>query len=349
MNVKKPVARALCLRCRFKIIPCVAAVLALGAYAAIPPAVAEAEDAAFGIRDKMPIPYAEQGIATAQALPAALAGSEGQTLEGALFADNGDLLFCNVSEGKVMRLSPDGKLATVLELREFAPGGLAWHKDGRLFVAGINQAEGSGGVAAVSQDGKKEMIISPGAGYMPNDLVFDRQGGFYFSDFKGTSTDPQGGVYYVSPDFTTITPVIPHLSQANGVALSPDGKTLWATEYARNNLHRVTLDGPAAIPLTGTKIPYHFIGAGPDSMRVDQDGNVYVAMMGQGRVLIFNWTGVPIGQVLVPGREKGLNLRSASLALHPHKPEMRIVTGNFADAPSKEARIFSGPAFAKGL
>ena len=35
---------------------------------------------------------------------------------------------------------------------------------------------------------------------------------------------PKGGVYYVSPDFKTVTPVIQNISVANGVALSTDEK-----------------------------------------------------------------------------------------------------------------------------
>jgi lactonase len=56
-------------------------------------------------------------------------------------------------------------------------------------------------------------------------LVFDAKGGFYFTDFRGVSTDPKGGVHYVSPDFRTITPVLPHLAMANGIALSPSGRS----------------------------------------------------------------------------------------------------------------------------
>lgn len=296
-----------------------------------------------------PVPPAERGLPTVVARAEKVVGQNWQTLEGARFAPNGDLYFCDVSDGKVLRLFPDGKLATVLEMQGFAPCGIDWHRDGRLFVACTDQANSKGRIVALDREGKNtETIIAPEAGFMPNDLVFDGNGGFYFSDFNGSSTRPTGGVYYVSPDYKKVIPVIPNMAQANGVALSPDGKTLWATEYARNLLHRVNLTAPAEIQPIGTKIPYHFIGAGPDSMRVDADGNVYVAMMSQGRVLIFNPTGIPIGQVLLPGREKGLNLRSTSLALHPENKEMRIVCGNTMDSASKDATVFSAPAFAKG-
>jgi sugar lactone lactonase YvrE len=44
------------------------------------------------------------------------------------------------------------------------------------------------------------------------------------------STNLKGGVYYVSPDFKSITPVIQNLAVANGVALSTDEKTLWVLD-----------------------------------------------------------------------------------------------------------------------
>ena len=77
----------------------------------------------------------------------------------------------------------------------------------------------------VKPDGTGMQTIVPvTAGYMPNDLVFDARGGLYFSDFRGISTEPKGGAYYVSPDFKTISPVLSRLAMANGIALSPDGK-----------------------------------------------------------------------------------------------------------------------------
>lgn len=173
----------------------------------------------------VPLPLSELGLQTVEATPLIIAGNKGQTLEGAIFDADGNLLFCNVTDAKVMRLTPDGKLSTLLEVDGLAPGGLAMTRDGQLFIAAINQANKTGAVFALLPDGKSlKTIISPEAGYLPNDLVLDANGGFYFSDFNGSATTPLGGVYYVSPDFQSISPVIPHMAQANGVALSPDGK-----------------------------------------------------------------------------------------------------------------------------
>ena len=87
-----------------------------------------------------------------------------------------------------------------------------------------------------------QTIVPVAAGYMPNDLVFDMRGGVYFSDFRGSRPNRRG-VYYLSPDFKTITAVLPHLAMANGIALSPNGTELWITEFARNLLHRIELAG----------------------------------------------------------------------------------------------------------
>ena len=75
--------------------------------------------------------------------------------------------------------------------------------------------------------------------------------------------EPTGGVYYVSPDLKTVTPILPHLAAANGVALSPDGKTLWITEFSKGLLHRVQLSDATTVAPFGTAITYQFTGPSP--------------------------------------------------------------------------------------
>lgn len=296
----------------------------------------------------VPIPPSEQSLRTDPAEPWFKVSDENHVLEGAIFDSNGNLLICDVTDRRVLRLTLEKQKTIVVTMHDFAPGGLAVHKDGRLFIAALDLEKNLGTIVAVHSDGSgMETIIPPNAGYLPNDLVFDDQGGFYFTDFKGTATNPEGGVYYASPDFRTITPVLPHLAMANGVALSPDGKTLWATEFGRNLLHRIELADATSIAIIGSSVPYHFIGPAPDSMRTDADGNVYVAIYGQGRVMIFNKNGIPIGQIVLPGREQGNNLLSTSLAIRPGGKDLYAVTGNTSG--TEGAAIFHARAFGKGL
>ena len=285
---------------------------------------------------------------TVVAAPWFQVSSEGAVLEVAIFEQSGNMLFCDLSGQRVLRLTPDRQLSAVVSLDRLSPGGLALHKDGRLLVAALDIPNGVGAVIAMNPDGSGlQTIIPPEAGYMPNDLVFDANGGFYFTDFRGTAIDPKGGVYYASPDLKTITSVLPRLAMANGVALSPNGKTLWATEFGRNLLHRIELIDATTIAPIGSAIAYHFTGPAPDSMRADADGNLYVAIYGQGRVLAFNRNGIPIGQVLLPGREQGHNLQSTSMALRPGTNDLYIVTSD--GSGGQGGAIFHAKVFAKAL
>lgn len=296
----------------------------------------------------VPIPPAERFLQTTAAEPWFNVSPERHILEGALFDRNGNLLFCDVTGRRVLRLTQDKRLSTVVSLENFSPGGLAFHKDGRLFIAALDLEKGRGTIVAVNSDGSGMRTILPAAaGYLPNDLVFDIRGGFYFTDFKGTATEPAGGVYYVSPDYKTITPVLRGLAMANGVALSPDGHVLWTTEFGRNLLHRNELAGATNIAVIGSAVPYHFTGPAPDSMRTDADGNVYVAMYGQGRVMIFNRNGIPIGQVLLPGREQGRNLLSTSVSIRPGANDLYAVTSD--GTGTQGAMIFHAKVFGRGL
>lgn len=296
----------------------------------------------------VPVPPSERALQTAVAESWFKVSDEGLILEGAIFDRNGNLIFCDVTGRRVLRLTPDRQLFTVVALDALAPGGLAFHQDGRLFIAALDIPNSRGAIFAVNPDGSGlQEIIPPLAGYMPNDLVFDGQGGFYFTDFKGTATEPKGGVYYAAPDLSTIKPVLPNLAMANGVALSPDGKSLWATEFGRNLLHRIELADATTIAPIGSAIAYHFVGPAPDSMRADADGNVYVAMYGQGRVLAFNRNGIPIGQVLLPGRDDGHHLASTSLAIHPDRNDLYAVTSDMDGGQG--ATVFHAKVFSKGL
>lgn len=156
---------------------------------------------------------------------------------------------------------------------------------------------------------------------MPDDLVLDHRGGAYFTDFSGSSVDLDGGIYYLHPD-GKVTALLKKLAKPNGIALSPDGKVLWATEFGNNRLHRIELNEQGEVARFGTSTPYHFSGKAPDSMRTDVDGNVYVAMYGQARIMVFNKEGLPIGQILLPGRENGEFLKVTSMMINPEFRDM---------------------------
>lgn len=174
--------------------------------------------------------------------------------------------------------------------------------------------------------------------------VIDNQGGFYFTDSRGNSADPQGGVFYVSPNVGSIHAILPGLAVGNGIAIDPAGSQIWATEHAKNRLHRVRLSDATTVAPFGSVVTYQFTGPAPDGARVDSEGNVYVAISGQGRVMVFNRNGLPIGQIVLPDRDKGRNLKSTSLAIRPGHRELFIVANSGTEPGG--AMIFRSGAFA---
>ncbi|CAG2153677.1 Lactonase drp35 [Cupriavidus yeoncheonensis] len=74
---------------------------------------------------------------------------------------------------------------------------------------------------------------------------------------------------------------------------------------------------------------------------------MYVAIYGQGRVLAFNRYGIPIGQLLLPGRDSDHNLASTSLAIHPGRNDLYVVTSD--TDKGQGATVFHAKAFSTGL
>jgi lactonase len=281
-------------------------------------------------RGLVPIPASEQGLPTAVAEPYFKVSDTPIPLEAMNFDRDGNLLFVDIYNGRILRLSPDRQLSTVYTEPGLFPAGIAVHKDGRLFVGAVGRinSEGQladGSVIVLDADGRnRRTIVPPEDGYVVDDLVFDNEGGFYFTDFRGTATARLGGLYYVPPDHSEVRTVLPEMCGANGIALSPDDKVLWATEHFNSRLHRIDLQAPGKIGRNGSTVTYHFVGRAPDSMRTDSVGNVYVAMQRQGRVLVFSPLGIPIGQILLPGRENDNFLHCTSLAIKPDSRELLI-------------------------
>jgi gluconolactonase len=121
----------------------------------------------------------------------------------------------------------------------------------------------------------------------PDDLVFDRTGGFWFTDWGKSRPRERDitGVFYAKADGSQINEVIFPLNAPNGIALSPDGSRLYVAEtYTRRVLYwMLSAPGTLADP-TRASVPRlltaHLRGQGIlDSMKVDVEGNVYVATM----------------------------------------------------------------------
>ncbi|MEJ7422762.1 lactonase, partial [Staphylococcus haemolyticus] len=70
------------------------------------------------------------------------------------------------------------------------PAAIKVHKDGRLFICYLGDFKTTGGIFATTENGEQieEIISDLNTEYCIDDMVFDSKGGFYFTDFRGYST-----------------------------------------------------------------------------------------------------------------------------------------------------------------
>lgn len=285
-------------------------------------------------------PAMEPGITTITADYWLKAYDTNTTLEGAIFDRDGNLYFTSTAGYAIHRVDMETKeITTIFHEEGIRPAAVKIHKDGRLFACCLMN-ERMGGILVMDPDGSNQEWILKG--YSVDDLAFDAEGGIYFTNFIGDFRNRIGGVYYLSPDFRYIEPFCLDMCQPNGIAFSTDYKILWVTEFQGQRLHRFDLERNRA------GIPFYFTGMhGPDSCCTDADDNLYVALPGQGRILVFNFWGTPIGQVVVPGRENGHNLHTTHPMVRPDHKELYIVSADQA-ADSEGSWIFKAGSYGEG-
>jgi gluconolactonase len=224
----------------------------------------------------------------------------GKFLEGPAFDKEGNLWVVNIESGWVSKITPDGKWTDAFNTGG-QPQGLKFHKDGRLF--GVDRKKG-----VFIYDPKTQKLSDYVLYYQnenfhgPNDLIFDSQGGLYFTDPWGTSMVNQtGAVYYVSPQ-GKISRLINNMAFPNGIALSPDEKTLYVAETMRNAVWAVQLEEPGVLLMRRARIMAYLPGGGigGDGMALDEKGNLYVAYVDAGEVVVLTPKGKLIGSIKLP-------------------------------------------------
>ncbi len=222
------------------------------------------------------------------------------TTEGPAFDREGDLYFVNSSTSTILRRRADGSV------EEFAntsgiPAGLAFHRDGSLYVA--DEGDAIHGILRIAADGTIETIVDHYQGQPmngANDLAFDANGVLYFSDpWKSSKENPIGGFYRYSPD-GELEQIDRGLAFPNGVAINADGSAVFLAETYQRRILRYQV---GAGKLLGKREVFAALEGpvGPDGMAFDVAGNLYVAYHGGGRVDVIDRSGQVVDTIPVPG------------------------------------------------
>jgi gluconolactonase len=193
----------------------------------------------------------------------------------------------------------DGKSITVInKLAGCGHNGLALTKQRTFLVACTDE---HGAILELDMTGKqlrrwdaddKGVKFTGGI----NDIVVTANGGAYatvFGPYQSLPTTVAGKILYRAPGSQKWLEVANDLNYANGIGVSPDGKTLYVSETVGNCILKFNINADGSLAgranfallnvLTPNKVTSWWLG--PDSMKVDRKGNIYVAQWSGGKIL----------------------------------------------------------------
>ena len=225
--------------------------------------------------------------------------------EAPVLLPDGGFLFVEMdaAKGWVIRFSADGKTRTVLA-RTGRPNGLALDRDGNAWVAETAMRA----LLKMQLDGKYEVVADQCAGepfLFLNDLAFAPNGDVYLTDSgialdviaPGGELDPNyrnlkydGRVFRIDRNTRAVECVDRGLLFTNGIAFGLDGH-LYVAETLSGNIYRYFCQRGRVSGGRETfgNVIEHFNPAelkGPDGMKFGADGNLYIAVFGQGDITV---------------------------------------------------------------
>ncbi|MCB1741924.1 MAG: SMP-30/gluconolactonase/LRE family protein [Gammaproteobacteria bacterium] len=230
--------------------------------------------------------------------------------EGPIAMPDGSVILVEIERGTLSRVQPDGRVEVIADCGG-GPNGAAFGPDGRIWLCNNGGRDERGCIQAVDiQTGNVETIYTEVEGQRlsaPNDLVFDRDGGFWFTD-HGSSWPrhrDHGGLYYARSDGSSIRELVYPLDAPNGVGLSPDERTVYVAETHTGRLRGFDVTAPGELALRfGKETRGRLHGEVDDdqlldSLAVDGEGRVCVATVRSGGITVFATDGskqfVPTG------------------------------------------------------
>jgi gluconolactonase len=178
---------------------------------------------------------------------------------------------------------------------------------GGLTIPGEQPTDYSGGrIERVDlETGKVEVLYTECNGNPlrgPNDIVFDAQGGFWFTDLGKSRPreKDRGAVYYALPDGSKIEEKIFPAEGPNGIGLSPDENTLYYADTPTGRLWAYDIESPGQLS-GGQRMmaqigDYHLF----DSLAVDGEGNICVATIITGGITVHSPDGQSAELVAMP-------------------------------------------------
>ena len=190
--------------------------------------------------------------------------------------------------------------------RSISSNGLTLDAEGRLVIC----EHGNRRISRVEKDGSRTVVVETYDGKQlnsPNDAVYASDGWLYFTDppygLEGLEESPMreldfNGIYRLSPD-GELELLVRDQSRPNGVALSPDERTLYVANSDAENMVWMAYDidaGGASNARVFYDVNDQTAEGAADGMKVDAAGNIFAT--GPGGVWIFAPDGTHLGTLM---------------------------------------------------
>jgi len=240
-------------------------------------------------------------------------------IEGPLWRPSNALWFSDVVGNVVRQWTPDGKVTEILRPGGYdgnslpadgfnGPNGMTADKDGAVLLC----QHGNRRIVRIGKDMKVTTLVDNFEGKKfnsPNDLVFQSDGSLYFTDppygLPKGDDDPSkelkfNGVFRLANG--KLQAIVKDLTRPNGIALSPDEKTLYVA--VSDEAHKVWMrydlaaNGTVSNGKVFADVTAEKEDGLPDGMKLDSLGNIYGA--GPGGVWVFSPDGKHLGTIKPP-------------------------------------------------
>jgi sugar lactone lactonase YvrE len=133
-----------------------------------------------------------------------------------------------------------------------------------------------------------------------NDGRVDREGRFWAGTMNERRDAPSAGLYRVDPDFT-VTRVLAGITTSNGLAWSPDGRTMYHADTPTCAVRAFDFDAASGLP-SRERVFHRFSAEGgrPDGAAVDAEGYYWIALYRGGRIARISPGGDEVASYPIP-------------------------------------------------
>jgi gluconolactonase len=225
--------------------------------------------------------------------------------EGPAADAQGNVLFTDQPNNRILKWDLDGKLSTFME-PSGRSNGMCFDRQGNLWACADEKNE----LWRIDPAGKVTVAVKDYEGKQlngPNDVWIRADGGVYFTDPlyprpywpKESVQRAKEATYFLPPDGKKLLCVADDLKKPNGIIGTPDDKTLYIADIGAGKTYQYDIQPDGT--LKNKKL---FCQLGSDGMTIDDRGNVYLSGRGPGPtgkgVTVFDKTGKQIEHIDVP-------------------------------------------------